>query len=241
MAARSQGMENAGHSLLTFPTNSWSDFFERESAKDYFAKLAAFLEKEYASAWREEIHPAPSMIFRAFELTPLEKTKVVILGQDPYHNPGQAEGLAFSVARGQKIPPSLRNIFKELEGEYDEFIAPQSGSLEKWAKEGVLLLNSILSVGKEGPLSHAGMGWETFTDRAIGEISEKTANVVFIFWGNGARKKSHLVDGSKHKVLKAAHPSPLSASRGFFGCGHFALANEYLESKGRLPVDWRLV
>ena len=178
-------------------------------------------------------------IFNAFNLTPFDDVKVVILGQDPYHNIGQAHGLAFSVPDGIQKPPSLQNIFKELKNDLGIEI-PSTGNLEKWAKEGVLLLNASLTVRANMAASHAKIGWQQFTDAAIKALSDKKNNLVFILWGNYAIAKERLIDERKHLILKSVHPSPLSASRGFFGCHHFSKTNEYLINKGIKPIDWRL-
>jgi uracil-DNA glycosylase len=185
------------------------------------------------------IFPPAKLIFNAFNKTPLPAVKVVIVGQDPYHGPGQAHGLAFSVPTGIKPPPSLMNIYKELYS--DLGIAPsKNGNLEKWAKEGVLLINTSLTVRSGQAASHSGKGWENFTDAAIKAVSEYRAGVVFMLWGKQAISKEKLINPSKHLILKTVHPSPLSASRGFFGCKHFSIANDYLQNIGFLPVDWQL-
>jgi uracil-DNA glycosylase len=186
------------------------------------------------------IFPPGSQIFRAFDLTPFDQTKVVILGQDPYHGAGQANGLCFSVSRGIPPPPSLQNIFKEIRSDLGIPIRGDSGDLSHWARQGVLLLNASLTVRAEEPMSHARLGWSPFTDAVISELSKRRRNLVFMLWGRFAQEKAHMVDGSIHLVLKAAHPSPLSADRGFFGCRHFSKANGWLTGKGIDPVDWRL-
>lgn len=186
-----------------------------------------------------ETFPPQNLRFKALELTPLKTVKIVILGQDPYHGKGQAHGLSFSVLKGVKLPPSLRNIFKEIETEFS-IKMPQSGNLEPWAKQGVLLLNSVLSVEAGKPASHAGLGWENVTDSIISQVSQVHENVVFLLWGAYAQKKALLIDETKHMVLKTTHPSPFSAYKGFLGCGHFKEANMYLEEHHKTPIDWVL-
>ncbi len=215
---------------------SWKNALAGEFEKPYFASLVRFLHDEKAAGQR--IYPPGSQIFRAFELTPLPELKVVILGQDPYHGPGQAHGLSFSVPDGVPAPPSLKNIFKEIES---DLAIRMSGftDLEKWARQGVLLLNAILTVRAGAAASHSRIGWEEFTDAVIRHISDNCEGVVFMLWGNFARSKRELIDRSRHHVLEAAHPSPL-ARGAFFGCRHFSRANALLEAQGRTPVDWRL-
>lgn len=214
--------------------SSWYEVLKNQFDSDYFVGLKSFLVDE-KSHYR--IFPPGSLIFNAFNLTPLQNVKVVILGQDPYHGMGQAHGLAFSVPEGVSFPPSLRNIFKELQADIGISI-PYTGSLEGWARQGVLLLNTTLTVRESQPMSHAGHGWEAFTDAAIKAVSDHRENVVFMLWGSHAASKKPLVDTSKHCVLQAPHPSPLSASRGFFGCHHFSLANKYLAEHNITPIDW---
>lgn len=215
---------------------SWKGYLQEEFNSDYFAQLKAFLLEEKRCC---TIYPPGSLIFNAFNSTPFNRVKVVILGQDPYHGPGQAHGLCFSVPEGIPQPPSLRNIFKELQS--DLGIAPPShGNLQRWAEQGVLLLNATLTVRANQAGSHQGRGWETFTDAAIRALSQHRYGIVFMLWGNYAGAKSILIDSDKHLILKAPHPSPLSANRGFFGCRHFSRANSYLEQKGKDPVDWNL-
>ena len=216
---------------------SWLARLGDEFDKEYMSQLREFLKQEKRAGKR--IYPPGSELFNAFEHTPLDKVKVVILGQDPYHGDGQAHGLCFSVRRGIAIPPSLQNIFKELQQELGIPI-PGHGDLTAWADSGVLLLNSVLSVECARAASHQGRGWEQFTDRVIEVVNREREGVVFMLWGSYAQRKGGIIDGSRHCVLKAPHPSPLSAHRGFFGCGHFRAANDYLQSRGETPVDWRL-
>lgn len=215
---------------------SWKNALAGEFEKPYFASLVRFLHDEKAAGQR--IYPPGSQIFRAFELTPLPELKVVILGQDPYHGPGQAHGLSFSVPDGVPAPPSLKNIFKEIESDLGIRMSGFT-DLEKWARQGVLLLNAILTVRAGAAASHSRIGWEEFTDAVIRHISDNCEGVVFMLWGNFARSKRELIDRSRHHVLEAAHPSPL-ARGAFFGCRHFSRANALLEAQGRTPVDWRL-
>lgn len=213
---------------------TWYEVLENQFNADYFGDLKTFLVDEKS---RYRVYPPGSLIFNAFNLTPLPAVKVVILGQDPYHGAGQAHGLAFSVPPRVAFPPSLRNIFKELQADLGIEIPP-SGSLDGWARQGVLLLNTTLTVREATPMSHAGHGWETFTDAAIKAVSDRNDNVVFMLWGSHAASKKQLIDTSRHCVLQAPHPSPLSASRGFFGCRHFSTANDYLRQHGKTPIDW---
>jgi uracil-DNA glycosylase len=217
--------------------SSWLEPLSGEFAQDYMADLKKFLVAERERG--KHIFPKGSEWFRALDLTPLDEVRVVILGQDPYHGPGQAHGLCFSVQPGVQTPPSLVNIFKELES--DLGIKPaRHGFLEHWAKQGVLLLNSVLTVEMDRAASHRDRGWERFTDAVIRQVNERPDPVVFMLWGSYAQKKAAFVDRSRHLVLKAPHPSPLSAYSGFFGCRHFSKANAFLESKRRQPVDWAL-
>ena len=215
---------------------SWKNALADEFGKPYFESLVRFLHSEKAAG--QTIYPPGSQIFRAFELTPLDNLKVVILGQDPYHGPGQAHGLSFSVSAGIPAPPSLKNIFKEIESDLG---VKMSGypDLEKWARQGVLLLNAVLTVRAGQPTSHSKVGWQEFTDAVIRYISDNCEGVVFLLWGNFARTKSALIDHSKHHVLEAAHPSPL-ARGAFFGCRHFSQTNALLVSRGLRPIDWQL-
>jgi uracil-DNA glycosylase len=214
---------------------SWKAPLANEFADDYMHGLRSFLLAEKAAG--KTIYPKGSEWFRALDLTPLDQVRVVILGQDPYHGPGQAHGLCFSVNPGVRVPPSLVNIYKELRS--DLGIAPAShGFLEHWAQQGVLLLNSVLTVEMGQAASHQGRGWERFTDAIIRQVNARETPVVFLLWGNYAQKKAGFVDQTRHLVLKAAHPSPLSAHNGFMGCRHFSKTNAYLESKGLPAIDW---
>ena len=213
---------------------SWKEALKDEFGKDYFGKLTDFVKTEYSS---KQIFPAGSQIFNAFDQCPFDKVKVVIIGQDPYHGPGQAHGLCFSVNDGVAFPPSLLNIFKEIERDLG-IPYPQSGNLTRWAQQGVLLLNATLTVEAHKAGSHQGKGWETFTDAAIRKVATEKQNIVFMLWGSYAQQKGAMIDASKHLVLKSVHPSPLSAYRGFIGCGHFSQANQFLEAKGLDKIHW---
>lgn len=214
----------------------WYEVLKEEFESPYFAEIKRFLIEEKK---KHIVFPPSQLIFNAFNLTPFDDVKVVILGQDPYHNVGQAHGLAFSVPDGIQKPPSLQNIFKELNQDLN-IPLPMNGNLEKWAKEGVLLLNASLTVRAHEAASHAKIGWQRFTDAAIKALSDKRQNLVFILWGNYAIAKENLIDHNKHLILKTVHPSPLSASRGFFDCHHFSKTNEYLIKNGITPIDWSL-
>lgn len=215
----------------------WKEVLKDEFTKDYFLQIVTFIKTEKATG--KIIYPPGALIFNAFDKTPFDKVKVVLLGQDPYHNPGQAHGLSFSVPPGIAKPPSLINIFKELQS--DLGIAPSvDGNLEKWATQGVLLLNASLTVRRNEPGSHSKIGWIEFTDAVIKKISEEKKGVVFLLWGRFAQDKQALIDETKHHVLKAAHPSPFSADKGFFGCRHFSKTNEFLVKDGSQPIDWKL-
>ncbi len=216
---------------------SWKSALMEEFSRPYFSDLKKFLENEKNTG--QIIYPPGSNIFSAFEKTPLEKVKVVILGQDPYHGTGQAHGLSFSVPHNHPIPRSLNNIFKELKDDLNIDI-PSTGNLEKWAKQGVLLLNATLTVRANQPGSHQNKGWENFTDSVIREISARLNGVVFLLWGKFAQAKEVLIDTTKHFILKAPHPSPFSADRGFFGCRHFSRTNEILIREGKEAIDWSL-
>ncbi len=213
---------------------SWKGALEEEFGKEYFETLRKFVKAEYQNAI---IYPPPKNIFRAFELTPFDKVEVVILGQDPYHGPGQANGLCFAVAEGQRLPPSLQNIFKELETDIGP-VKNKTGDLERWARQGVLLLNATLTVQAHKAGSHQGKGWEEFTDAVIRKLSEDKENLVFILWGNYARQKGAHIDRAKHYVIESPHPSPFSAHNGFFGSKPFSKTNEYLQKLGKKPIDW---
>jgi uracil-DNA glycosylase len=214
--------------------SSWKEVLKDEFSKPYFSELSDFVRKEYTDG---VVYPPPQHIFRAFEFCPFTAVKVVILGQDPYHGAGQANGLSFAVGKDVRIPPSLQNIFKEIASDIGP-LRHTDGDLSRWAKQGVLLLNATLSVQKGQPGSHQGKGWETFTDAVIQVLSEKRDGLVFMLWGNYAKAKGAHIDREKHCVLEAAHPSPFSAHSGFFGCKHFSVANAYLEEKGQKPIDW---
>lgn len=213
---------------------SWQTVLREEFDKEYFEKLIAFVKKEYAAA---KIYPEGKNIFRAFELCPFNDVKVVILGQDPYHGPRQANGLCFSVNDGIPLPPSLQNIYKEIETDVGVQM-PKTGNLDNWSRQGVFLLNATLTVRANKAGSHQHQGWEEFTDAVVKVISEKKEHVVFLLWGRYAQEKGRMIDRTKHCVLTAAHPSPFSAYSGFFGCRHFSKTNEYLVSTGKKPIDW---
>lgn len=214
--------------------NSWDDILKDEFSSENYQKLREFLKDEYR---RFTVYPNMYDIFNAFRLTPYDEVKAVILGQDPYHGEGQAHGLAFSVREGVEIPPSLRNIFKELHDDTGAQI-PQSGCLDRWAKQGVLLLNSVLTVRAGMPGSHRGKGWEHITDAAISALNAREKPLAFILWGNFAKEKLPLITNKRHLILQAPHPSPLSAFYGFFGCGHFSKCNEFLKENGVTPIEW---
>jgi uracil-DNA glycosylase len=216
---------------------SWKEVLAPLFEKSYFSQITAHLKTE--KALKSILYPKGRLIFNAFDQTPFDKVQVVILGQDPYHNPGQAMGLSFSVPEGVKIPPSLVNIYKELNKDIGMPI-PTTGDLTKWAKQGVLLLNAALTVRANEPASHSKIGWIDFTNDVIKIISEQKKEIVFLLWGNFAQQKQILIDATKHKILKAAHPSPLSAHNGFFGCKHFSSTNIYLVQHGKTPIDWML-
>lgn len=214
---------------------TWKEVLKEEFEKDYFVNLTSFVRQEYKG---KTIYPKASNIFNAFNLCPFDKVKVVILGQDPYHEPNQAHGLCFSVLDPTPAPPSLKNIFKEIN--LDLGITPlESGDLTRWASQGVLLLNATLTVEAHKAGSHQGKGWEEFTDRVILNLANRKAGLVFLLWGSYAQKKGEFIDPTKHLLLKSVHPSPLSAHRGFFGNHHFSQANNYLIAQGQLPIDWK--
>jgi uracil-DNA glycosylase len=217
--------------------HTWKAVLKDQFTKDYFLQIATFIKTEKAAG--KIIFPPGTLMFNAFEKTPFDKVKVVLLGQDPYHNPGQAQGLSFSVPKGIAKPPSLINIFKEIQS--DLGIVPSAdGNLEKWAEQGVLLLNASLTVRKNEPGSHSKIGWLEFTDAVIRKLSDEKKGIVFLLWGKFAQDKQVLIDEIKHYVLKAAHPSPFSADKGFFGCKHFSKTNEILMQQGIQPIDWKL-
>ena len=217
-------------------SNDWQEALRAEYAKPYYKKLYQFVNEEYRT---RQIFPPGNDIFNAFHLTPLSKVKAVILGQDPYHNDGQAHGLCFSVNKGVEIPPSLVNIYKELHDDIG-FVIPNHGCLTKWAEQGVLLLNTVLTVRAHQANSHRNMGWEQFTDAAIMALNTQDRPIVFMLWGRPAREKRKLLTNPKHLILEAAHPSPLSAYSGFFGCRHFSKCNQFLTAHGIEPVDWQI-
>lgn len=215
---------------------SFREVLDREKEKQYFKELTEYINQEYAT---KVIFPPREYVMNAMKYTPYKNVKVVIVGQDPYHGAGEAHGLSFSVNPNIAIPPSLKNIYKELNRELGLYI-PNNGYLMKWAREGVLLLNSVLTVVKDTPASHRGKGWETFTDEIIKAVNEKTTPVVFLLWGNYAREKKKLITNPIHLVLETSHPSPFSVKNGFEGCGHFKKANEFLVANGQKPIDWQI-
>lgn len=218
---------------------SWKAELKEEFKKPYFLQIATFLKTE--KALNKVIYPPGTLIFNAFNQTPFNKLKVVIIGQDPYHGAGQAHGLSFSVQNGIKPPPSLVNIYKEIQRDIGIAMPKEYGNLTNWAQQGVLLLNAALTVRDGEPFSHAKFGWADFTDSVIQKISDNKKGVVFLLWGKFAQDKQVLIDETKHHVLKAAHPSPFSADKGFFGCKHFSKTNEFLVKKGQQPIDWKLL
>ena len=217
-------------------SGAWLEALKDEFHQPYYAKLYKTVMNEYQT---RKIFPPPQDMFNAFDFTPLDQVKVVILGQDPYHNDGQANGLCFSVRKDVDIPPSLINIYKELHNDCGCYI-PDNGCLEKWARQGVLLLNTVLTVRAHQANSHRGIGWEQFTDAVIRTLNEQDRPIVYLLWGRPAQTKQSMLDNPKQLVLTAPHPSPLSASRGFFGCGHFSKTNEFLEKNGLSPIDWQI-
>ncbi|MCB0513998.1 MAG: uracil-DNA glycosylase [Bacteroidetes bacterium] len=218
--------------------NTWKQQLTEEFDKPYFSALMQFLAQEKENG--KTIFPKENNIFNAYNSTPFNKVKVVIIGQDPYHGTNQAHGLSFSVQNGIKPPPSLVNIYKEIKNNYPDFEIPNHGNLETWAKQGVLLLNSILTVEANKAASHQKRGWEHFTDASISKISKNRAGIIFLLWGNFAQQKANLIDEKKHFILKAAHPSPFSAYNGFFGCQHFEKANQLLKQQGKEAINWQL-
>ncbi|MBQ7573697.1 MAG: uracil-DNA glycosylase [Clostridia bacterium] len=216
--------------------NDWDEILKDEFSKDYYLKLRLFLKSEYST---HKIHPDMYDIFNALKWTSYSDTKVVILGQDPYHEEGQAHGLAFSVQKGVKIPPSLMNMYKELQAELGTYI-PNNGYLKKWAQQGVLLLNSSLTVRDGMANSHRNKGWEIFTNTVVQKLNEREEGIIFMLWGANAKEKQEFITNPQHYILTAAHPSPLSAHRGFMGCGHFKKANSLLKRLGKTPIDWQI-
>ncbi len=214
---------------------SWKQALVKEFTEPYFKSLTDFVRQEYQS---DRVYPPPKFVFHAFALCPFDSVQVVILGQDPYHGPGQAHGLCFSVPEQVALPPSLKNIYKEIVSDLGTGTIPTHGNLEPWARQGVLLLNATLTVRAHEPASHQGQGWETFTDKVIETLSRERDNLVFLLWGRYARAKKELIDGSKHLILEAAHPSPFSATDGFFGSRHFSQTNNYLKSHDKSPINW---
>ena len=216
--------------------NTWDSVLSEEFEKDYFLRIKSFIDEEYQT---KTVYPPYEEIFNAFKLTPIDNVKVVILGQDPYHEVGQAHGLAFSTPDGRPIPRSLKNIFKEINAEYG-YPIPESGCLESWAKQGVFLLNTVLTVEDGNANSHSKCGWQTFTDNVIRILNNQEQKIVFLLWGKQAEKKKELITNPNHLVLVTSHPSPFSARRGFLGCNHFKLANEYLARNNVDEIDWKL-
>ncbi len=223
--------------IMTFKT-AWADFLEQEKSKEYFIELQRIIASQRAAG--EVVYPPEAEVFSAFESSDLASIKVVILGQDPYHGKGQAHGLAFSVKHGVKTPPSLANIYKELITDIEGFAKPEHGNLSSWAEQGVLLLNTVLTVKEAQAHSHAKLGWETFTDAVIEKINHDNPGCVFMLWGSHAQKKGKNINSDKHNVLSGPHPSPLSAYRGFFGCQHFSKANDWLVKNGKMAINWQL-
>lgn len=216
--------------------NDWDELLKEEFSKEYYLNLRKFLANEYKT---HTVYPDMYDIFNAFKMTSYADTKVVIFGQDPYHEPDQAHGLAFSVKKGVKIPPSLLNMYKELNHELGCYV-PNNGYLEKWARQGVMLLNNSLTVRQSSANSHRNIGWEEFTDAVAKLYNDRKKPIIFMLWGNNAKEKMKIITNPHHIIMTAAHPSPLSASRGFFGCGHFKTANKILERNGDMPIDWQI-
>lgn len=223
-------------SIMVNIGNDWDELLQGEFDKEYYQELRKFLIEQYNT---KTIFPDMYDIFNALKYTPYQDIKVVMLGQDPYHGRGQAHGLCFSVKKGQKIPPSLNNIYKEIKSELG-IEPPKHGELTSWAKQGILMLNTVLTVQEKTPNSHKGKGWEIFTDHIIKLLNDHETPIVFLLWGRPAQTKASLITNPKHKILTCAHPSPLSASNGFFGCGHFKQTNEFLVSQGLTPIDWHV-
>lgn len=217
---------------------TWAEVLEQEQRKAYFQKVLAYVAAEREAG--KTLYPPLADMFNAFSFTPLDQVKVVILGQDPYHGPNQAHGLSFSVLPGVKPPPSLVNMYKELASDIDDFTIPKHGDLHHWAEQGVLLLNTVLTVEGGKAHSHSKIGWETFSDRIIQIINDCTEGTVFLLWGSHAQSKGQVIDNRKHYVLNAPHPSPLSAYRGFFGCRHFSKTNQLLIEQGKTPINWQV-
>lgn len=217
---------------------NWSEFLLNEQQQPYYLALENFITAEKAAG--KVIYPKEADVFQAFTLTPLKDVRIVILGQDPYHGPDQAHGLCFSVLPEIKIPPSLRNMYKELATDIDGFNTPDHGYLIEWAQQGILMLNTVLTVEQAKAHSHAKSGWETFTDHVIELLNQQDDEIIFVLWGNHAKKKGRHIDRNKHYVLEGVHPSPLSASRGFFGCQHFSAINARLQARGQEPINWQV-
>lgn len=217
---------------------SWAEVLDQEKQQPYFKQILHHVDQQRAAG--KVVYPPQQDVFNAFKLTPFDDVKVIILGQDPYHGPNQAHGLCFSVQKGIKTPPSLANIYKELDRDIASFVIPQHGYLQAWAEQGVLLLNTVLTVEQGNAQSHAKIGWEQFTDEVIKQLSLQSQGLIFLLWGSHAQRKGQIIDGQKHHVLHAPHPSPLSAYRGFFGCGHFSMANQLLQEQGLSVIDWQV-
>ncbi|HIF9334909.1 TPA: uracil-DNA glycosylase [Photobacterium damselae] len=217
---------------------SWQNFLQQQQQQEYFEQIQSYVAN--ARQQGKVVYPPEEDVFSAFTATPLDQVKVVILGQDPYHGPDQAHGLSFSVKPGVKTPPSLANMYKELATDIDGFTIPDHGYLQSWAEQGVLLLNTVLTVEQGNAHSHAKIGWETFTDKVIEHIDQKCEGVIFLLWGAHAQKKGKKINTQKHHVLKSAHPSPLSAYRGFFGCQHFSQTNTLLQAMNKTPITWQV-
>ncbi|MFV7785099.1 uracil-DNA glycosylase [Shewanella marisflavi] len=218
--------------------SQWQDFITEEAQQDYFRRLQDFVQAERDAG--KAIYPAKEQVFSAFELTPLDKVRVVLIGQDPYHGEGQAHGLCFSVQSGVKVPPSLMNMYKELASDIHGFTVPDHGYLAKWAEQGILMLNTVLTVEQGKAHSHAKMGWETFTDNALRLLNAQNRPIIFVLWGGHAMKKSKLIKAAQHHLVTGPHPSPLSAYRGFFGCKHFSKINALLKDLGQTPIEWQI-
>ena len=217
---------------------TWTDLLAEEKQKHYFKETLAYVAKQRAKG--VTVYPSPNEVFTAFAITPFEQVKVVIIGQDPYHGPNQAHGLSFSVKPEVKIPPSLKNIYKELTQDISGFVMPDHGYLLPWAEQGVLLLNTVLTVEESKAHSHKHLGWEQFTDKVIEVLNNYGNNIIFLLWGSHAQKKGSVIDKNKHSILTAPHPSPLSAHRGFLGCKHFSTTNNLLIAQGKQPINWQL-